>query len=557
MREGWRCLPTPGGHEFADELTPDIDTSPSPKTYGKHNMDDVELGRIAFEHLQRVVAIDSASDETSTQVPTTQGQTELADFLAGFFAGHGATVERDEFANIIATFPGVGRGARQTPVAFMVHLDTAPGTAAVPHLYLVEGWRGDRVPYPKNPHLHVDIAHYPVLQMFEEHDLVHGPGDAPFGLDDKLGLTHLMTLAVLLAEDAVSERPPVLLIGRPDEEVGREAAILGLAQTLAERGVDLGYTVDGLLPYEVNVENFEAAGATLLFPDRPVDLPPAGTYVAVQLGGVNTHGATAKVEGHRPATRFLVEIVARLEAEGLLTERILPVSFSCVVERDCDGTATFAVADQDARHALERAVHDVVDPHVPRGATSRLYDVDNAQSVAPGALLDVLHYVRALLADTTVHPVAAEESDGHEGYSQPHRIVPSEQGVQLSVRLRDFTQEGLAARKGVVQKLAHAGVTVKVVDQYRNMASRLEGHPELWELALEAGRNIGRSPRKLPIRGGTGVDPFLDAGVPVANLGTGYFAPESEKELTSLQTMAGHARWLQELLRVIVARRAD
>ena len=54
--------------------------------------------------------------------------------------------------------------------------------------------------------------------------------------------------------------------------------------------------------------------------------------------------------------------------------------------------------------------------------------------------------------------------------------------------------------------------------------------------------------RILPIRGGTGVDPFLDKGVAVANLGTGYFAPESEKELTSLQNLAGHARWLVALV---------
>ena len=48
--------------------------------------------------------------------------------------------------------------------------------------------------------------------------------------------------------------------------------------------------------------------------------------------------------------------------------------------------------------------------------------------------------------------------------------------------------------------------------------------------------------RKVPIRGGTGVDPFLAKGIPIANLGTGYFAPESEKELTSRQKIADHVR---------------
>ena len=44
------------------------------------------------------------------------------------------------------------------------------------------------------------------------------------------------------------------------------------------------------------------------------------------------------------------------------------------------------------------------------------------------------------------------------------------------------------------------------------------------------------------------MDPFLVRGVAIANLGTGYFAPESEKELTSLQLMATHARWLCALV---------
>jgi hypothetical protein len=66
--------------------------------------------------------------------------------------------------------------------------------------------------------------------------------------------------------------------------------------------------------------------------------------------------------------------------------------------------------------------------------------------------------------------------------------------------------------------------------------------------AQEAGEAVGHEVPVLPIRGGTGVDPFLDAGVAVANLGTGYFAPESEKELTSMEMLAGHARWLVALV---------
>ena len=80
------------------------------------------------------------------------------------------------------------------------------------------------------------------------------------------------------------------------------------------------------------------------------------------------------------------------------------------------------------------------------------------------------------------------------------------------------------------------------------MGPRLAPHPELVEWPRRAAAAAGIEPRILPIRGGTGVDPFLDRGIPVANLGTGYFAPESEKEFTSLQMMSAHARWLTGLV---------
>lgn len=67
----------------------------------------------------------------------------------------------------------------------------------------------------------------------------------------------------------------------------------------------------------------------------------------------------------------------------------------------------------------------------------------------------------------------------------------------------------------------------------------------------EAAIGLGREVLRRPIRGGTGVDPFLAAGIPIANVGTGYFAPESEKEFTTRQNLAAHAVWLLNLVQVV------
>ena len=519
-----------------------------------------KLGCLAHENLERLVAIDSASDENSETIPSTEGQRRLAEFVAGFLTELGATVERDDFANVIASFPGRGCGADQAPVAMMVHLDTARGTAAVDRLEVQPNWAGDRIPFPNNPRLVVDTANYPDLDAFIGHDVVFGPGDAPFGLDDKLGLTHLMTLVSYLREHPELDHPPFLIVGRPDEEIGRMAAVESLAKTLAERGVDFGYTIDGILPFEINVENFNAAAAQIEFAPRAFEEGPSGgRHVTVQLNGVNTHGATARPEGHRAATRFAAEIIEVLVETKLAPARIVPVSFESDALRDCDARVEF-VGDDGAIDALTDVVATVVDAHVARGAYWHLEDLGRVvDGPLDAATWEAIRFVGAFIADDGVAPILAEDSDGRQGYTHPYRIVRDNGGARLDLRIRDFDPAGLDARKGHIGNMiaahAPAGTHFAIEDQYVNMAPRLADRPELSAWPAEAAARIGVDAPVRPIRGGTGVDPFLDAGVPIANLGTGYFAPESEKELTSRQLMARHTEWLAALLDVIAKAR--
>lgn len=492
-------------------------------------LSDAELGARSLRHLELVVAIDSQSDERSTAIPTTEGQRVLATWLSGFFAALGATVERDEHANVLATFPGVGPLADRPPVAMLVHLDTARGTRAVPRLHVVRGWKGDRIPYPKNPTIQVDLATYPAAAEFRGQDVVHGDGDCPFGLDDKLGLAHLMTLATLLRDHPDVARPPLILVGRPDEEVGRHEAVVGLAALFAARGVRHAYTIDGILPFEINVENFEAAMARVVFPHGPV--AAEGVHLVARIGGVNTHGATAAAEGHRAAPRLVAEWAAaapELVVTGFVSDSL----------RDCDAVVG-ATVPVGAVERVRAALAATMAPHLPRGASFSLEEgVAGEPTAAAGA---TIAWLQRFYASAPGFTLPCEDSSGRDGYTHPFRANPVDGGLRLDLRVRDFEKDGLERRLAHVRALAPA---VEIVRQYVNMGPRLAAHPELVTWATEAAAEIGVTPRVTPIRGGTGVDPFLDVGIPVANLGTGYFSPESEKELTSLQTMAGHARWL-------------
>ncbi len=504
---------------------------------------DTELADLSLRHLTSVVRVDSASDERSVTIPSTPGQKVLAEQLAEFFESCGCEVHIDRFGTVIAELPGRGARAGDPALALLVHLDTARGTRAIERLSVTRSWDGSAIDFSANPDLQVSVANYPSLSTYRDHDVVHGPGDAPFGLDDKLGLTHMMTLAVLLRDQPEVPHRPLFLVARPDEEIGRHEALADLATYLAERGVTTGYTLDGLDPYEVNVENFEASHARVRFDSHPVAAVPSA-FAKVELGGVNTHGATAWAEGHRAAVRFAAELAALLRERGVAAE---PVDFVSDPERDCDGVLTLAVAG-DIEEALTAAVSEVVGPHVPRGASWSV-QMDASASRMDGAIADALAWIAVFADSDPGFPLWAEDSHGRQGYSHPFRIVHGDSGPALDVRLRDFDRSGLDAREAHVRELAGPR-EVTITQQYVNMGPALAQQPGLVSLALAAGAEVGVASEIKPIRGGTGVDSLLDAGVFVANLGTGYFAPESEKELTSLQTMAGHATWVFALVQL-------
>ena len=65
-----------------------------------------------------------------------------------------------------------------------------------------------------------------------------------------------MTLSVLLASNPDIEHPPLLLIGRPDEEIGRMAAVEGLAGFyMKSPGEIVREEVEDYLPYLKKFKN--------------------------------------------------------------------------------------------------------------------------------------------------------------------------------------------------------------------------------------------------------------------------------------------------------------
>lgn len=496
------------------------------------------------ENLERVIAIDSQSDESSGTIPSTEGQRVLSDRLRAYFAELGFQAEQDESANLLVTIPATGPGPA---MALMVHMDTAHGTQAVPQLQRVPSWDGSRVPYPANDRLHVSVEDYPYLRHFAGDDLLHGPGEFPVGFDDKLGMAELMTLARVLRENPELPHPQLVLVFRPDEEIGRMEAVTGLARTLEEKGVTVGYTVDGIVPFEINVENFNAARGRVRIAGRPLrNLPER--RVTVLTTGVNTHGATAKMEGYLNSTVIFARAMASLANRA----DVVPLAFESDEGLECNARITFAAKDEAAERAILEAFEAQIAPASRRGARVELRRETTGAAGATDAAVRLANHLQAFLSTPGVSPLLSEESDGFEGYSNPHRVSREGDGLVLDYRFRDFDPEGLKRREAHLREVcAVHGLPVETAAQYVNMGPALARHPQLVTWAERALRAIGREPVRSPIRGGTGVDPFLERNIPVANLGTGYFAPESEKELTSRQNVARHVLWLAQLVQEV------
>ncbi len=517
-----------------------------------------EIATLGTANLTAVIAIDSQSDESSDSIPSTEGQRVLSDYLKGFFEELGYVTEQDEFANLVVTIPATEGHDEAESVAFMVHGDTAEGTEAVDRLELVPSWSGDLIDYPKNERLNVSLETYEGTRYFAGEDVLHGPGLCPIGLDDKLGMAELMTLAQLLKSNPTIPHAEIIIVVRPDEEIGRMAAVEGLADSLASRKVSFGYTVDGLDPFEVNVENFNASRARVNIAAAPFALEQSADYeiARFRLCGVKSHGATAKAEGHVNATILFSRALNMLHGR----EDLVAVGFETDSAAETDAVIEFLVGkgETEGEEAILAALKTEVRPHSWKGAQVESLGRRPADDQIHLGLFLVAGFIEKFVASDGVEPILSEDSERYEGYSNPYAINRSEENWAVSFRLRDFDPEKLKAREQhvlrVVEESGLEADATEIAQQYINMGPALQEHTYLVDLAVAAAEELGQEAPVNPIRGGTGVDPFLAKGVPVANLGTGYFAPESEKELTSRQSLARHSLWLVNLVQLIAER---
>jgi len=206
----------------------------------------------------RYVSFDTQSDEYSESCPSTQKQLALGHAIVEEMLAMGISdAKMDEHGYIYGTVPGV---PDRPVVGLIAHMDTSPsysGANVKPSTVLYNG--GDLVLNEKE-NITMPVSEFESLENHVGKHLIITDGTTLLGADDKAGIAEILTAAQLLINSG--EPHATLRIGiTPDEEIGRGADRFDVKGF----GADYAYTVDGGGLGELEYENFNAAGAEVVF----------------------------------------------------------------------------------------------------------------------------------------------------------------------------------------------------------------------------------------------------------------------------------------------------
>ena len=235
------------------------------------------------------VAFDTASDETSETVPSTEKQKALGRFLAEEMQKIGLqNVTCNEKGYVYGVLPA-SKGYETVPaLGLIAHMDTspdAPGANIKPARIRYEG--GDVI----LPHAVISVADYPEIEAYRGQELIVTDGSTLLGADDKAGIAEILTACEYLVQHPEITHRCVAVGFTPDEEIGRGADHFDTANFPAS----VAYTVDGGELGEIEYENFNAASAT------------------VTVHGINIHPGSAK-NRMKNAVLLAGEFLARMPA---------------------------------------------------------------------------------------------------------------------------------------------------------------------------------------------------------------------------------------------------
>lgn len=210
----------------------------------------------------KYVTFDTKSSEETGTTPSTPGQRVFAEALVKELEALGLEdISIDEHSYVMATLPA-NTDSEETPViGFIAHLDTSPDMSGKDVNPRIVSYQGGDIILNKEDNVVLSQAMFPELNDYVGQELIVTDGKTLLGADDKAGVAAIMGAMQYLKEHPEIKHGKIRIGFTPDEEIGQGADHFDVAKFACQ----WGYTIDGGQIGELEFENFNAAGAKIIF----------------------------------------------------------------------------------------------------------------------------------------------------------------------------------------------------------------------------------------------------------------------------------------------------
>ncbi|RKY93543.1 MAG: peptidase T [Ignavibacteriae bacterium] len=177
---------------------------------------------------------------------------------------------------------------------------------------------------------------------------------------------------------------------------------------------------------------------------------------------------------------------------------------------------------------------------------------------AKGIMLNSMKVAAHFISSLPKDKLSPETTEKREGYFHPVSMNGNEEKTSLKFIIRDFETHKLKEYEAILKKLAEETIAkfpgskleFEVIEQYRNMKEILDDHPQVYEYAFEAMKNLDIELITHPIRGGTDGSRLSFMGLPTPNIFAGEHSFHSQLEWVAVQDMEMAVKVIVEIAKV-------
>lgn len=217
-----------------------------------------ELSQKLTERFFRYLAISSQSNAAVTQLPSSEGQRQLAELLADELRTLGLRDVHIDNNGILTAFKS-GNQPSAPKIGFVAHLDTVDVGLSPDIKPQMLRFSGQDLCLNSKQDIWLRVAEHPEIMRYQDQDIIFSDGTSVLGADNKSAIAILMQMFADMQSEA-SDHGDLYVAFVPDEEVGlRGAKVIDLSRF----PVDFAYTIDSTEQGEVVYETFNAASVKI------------------------------------------------------------------------------------------------------------------------------------------------------------------------------------------------------------------------------------------------------------------------------------------------------